>query len=597
MTKILITNYFISGKEDEQTDIQVAAPAPAPRPGFRTLAARKAYDEPLDISIERKAAESRYSDEGSMSPGSCLLSTTQEDKPVNLVVPKRPHWNQPVQSGPISKLAPPPPSIKPMVPLPAPSLGPPQVMTPWQQLQDKPMDFSTKRPIFAPLSVSPPRGPREVPSHHRRPPPAHPRRLPSREAIFHRNLLVLILRKIRENPEHGRAIVRMLMHVCRLQARAAAGGQQGQQNANGGQGGASSRPAAAGGGNTYSSGGSQNGGSTNFSGFGNSNGSTSSGGSSSGGSPHSVRSNSTENDDTLFDPNLEFASLDFDLTVTKKWLNENPDFNPLKILDNINLKSAFTNSGAIESVPKPPPDSSIDRDTANILQLAVPVPDPSATFLDIGTDFGPMSMYEDDPFNLEQVNPSNFILPESNPSPLQPSLTSTSSLSSPSGSSSSAQSPNGSTFEQLKPAAILLPHALANRVHHHNLQEHHSLQSQQQSAYASLMAESVAATSHWNNSSQNQQPQIKMEPVFIKEEPIHMHHSIGHLGGPSSLADPLTDMSPLSPMDRMPGTPGKGRKRSYSTTEEEDLTSVPSLQMRIQILQQRVSSNFFLSVF
>jgi hypothetical protein len=29
------------------------------RPGFRTLAARKAYDEPLDISIERKAAESR----------------------------------------------------------------------------------------------------------------------------------------------------------------------------------------------------------------------------------------------------------------------------------------------------------------------------------------------------------------------------------------------------------------------------------------------------------------------------------------------------------------------------------------------------------
>ena len=30
------------------------------RPFIRTLAARKAYDEPLDISIERKAKETRY---------------------------------------------------------------------------------------------------------------------------------------------------------------------------------------------------------------------------------------------------------------------------------------------------------------------------------------------------------------------------------------------------------------------------------------------------------------------------------------------------------------------------------------------------------
>ena len=35
-----------------------------------------------------------------------------------------------------------------------------------------------------------------------------------------------------------------------------------------------------------------------------------------------------------------------------------------------------------------------------------------------------------------------------------------------------------------------------------------------------------------------------------------------------------------------------GRKRSYSMTEEEDLTNVPSLQMRISILQQRVSKTF-----
>ena len=37
------------------------------------------------------------------------------------------------------------------------------------------------------------------------------------------------------------------------------------------------------------------------------------------------------------------------------------------------------------------------------------------------------------------------------------------------------------------------------------------------------------------------------------------------------------------------GELGVGRKRSYSMTEEDDLTNVPSLQMRISILQQRVT--------
>merc|ERR1712095_91847 len=36
------------------------------------------------------------------------------------------------------------------------------------------------------------------------------------------------------------------------------------------------------------------------------------------------------------------------------------------------------------------------------------VPDPSATFLDIGTEIGGTSLYEDDPFNLDHLLPSNF---------------------------------------------------------------------------------------------------------------------------------------------------------------------------------------------
>jgi len=558
------------------------------RPGFRTLAARKAYDEPLDISIERKAAESRYSDE-EMSPPAPSL---QEDKPVNLVVPKRLHWNHHGLLSTTHKLlAPPPPSIKPMVPLPAPSLGPPpptRVTAPtWQKHQDQPVDFSTKRTSPLPKHDS---KHQVVPSHYRRPPP-HPRRMPSREAIFHRNLLVLILRKIRENPEQGRAIVRMLMHVCRLQTRGCTGNSAPPSSGTG-QGSASTR--AAGGGGTHSSAGGNHG-ATNYSGFGSggsSAGSARSGGSSagsSGGSPHSVRSNSTENEDTLFDPSLEFSSIDFDLPATRKWLHENPDFNPLKILDNISLKSAFGNSGEREAVPKPPPDSSIDRDTANILQLAVPVPDPSATFLDIGTDFGPMSMYEDDPFNLEQVNPSNFILPDTNPSPLQPSMTTISSATSATPNSHSSQ-----TFEQLKPAAIMLPHHLAARHH----QEHHHLtqSSPPGPGYSSLMSGSSDSNgSHSLYGGHLASHQIKMEPVFIKQE-VGVHHSDcgshcgSHHGCQSSLADPLNEMNPMSPVDfdRMPATPpGKGRKRSYSMAEEEDLTNVPSLQMRIQILQQR----------
>jgi len=123
------------------------------RSGFRTLAARKAYDEPLDISIERKAAESRYSDE-EMSPAAPSL---QEDKPVNLVVPKRSHWNHCGPSITTKLLAPPPPSIKMMVPLPAPSLGPPppsRVTVPYStKHQDQPVDFSTKRTILCPILI------------------------------------------------------------------------------------------------------------------------------------------------------------------------------------------------------------------------------------------------------------------------------------------------------------------------------------------------------------------------------------------------------------------------------------------------------------
>merc|ERR1719158_121354 len=92
-------------------------------------------------------------------------------------------------------------------------------------------------------------------------------------------------------------------------------------------------------------------------------------------------------------------------------MRENPDLNPLKVLDHVTFKNEVLDQPQSE-VPKPPDINTLDRETATFLQLAVPVPDPSSTFLDIGTDFGQNSLYEDDPFNLEELIPSTFNLPD-----------------------------------------------------------------------------------------------------------------------------------------------------------------------------------------
>ena len=138
-------------------------------------------------------------------------------------------------------------------------------------------------------------------------------------------------------------------------------------------------------------------------------------GCSTGGSLNSSRSNSTDQDDSnnIFDVSeTDFDAIDFDFneSSTRKWISENPDLSPLKALEQIPFKPDPGQEHHHQDLPKPPDLDTLDRDTASILQLAVPVPDPSSTFLDIGTDFGPVSFYEDDPFNLEQLVPSTFNL-------------------------------------------------------------------------------------------------------------------------------------------------------------------------------------------
>ena len=111
---------------------------------------------------------------------------------------------------------------------------------------------------------------------------------------------------------------------------------------------------------------------------------------STGGSPNSSRSNSTDQDESgnnLFDVSeTDFDSIDFDFneSATRKWISDNPDLSPLKVLDHISFKPDPAPDLHHQDAPKPPDLATLDRDTASILQLAVPVPDPSSTFLDIG---------------------------------------------------------------------------------------------------------------------------------------------------------------------------------------------------------------------
>merc|ERR1719150_161583 len=130
------------------------------------------------------------------------------------------------------------------------------------------------------------------------------------------------------------------------------------------------------------------------------------------------RRNINNNKGSILDIELDFEELPQaanNSNNTAKWFQEHQDINAGKILDGLlSLKTEFpddssngSNPGSSSSMDKPPDMASLDHATANLLQMSVP--DPSTTFLDIGTDIGGCaSLYEDDPFNLEHLLPSNF---------------------------------------------------------------------------------------------------------------------------------------------------------------------------------------------
>jgi len=505
----------------EQDEPSSSSPSPSiPSSPPRTLAARKAYDEPLDVSIQRKVQEERSSDDEvqPQKPASLARyhpylrpSESEQDAPINLEVPKKPWYKQ--QQAPVEENE--------------------------EYIEEQPIDFSKKKP---------------------KEPPSAALLSANKEYRFHRfqrNLLVVLLQSIARNPVKGRDMVRFLKTSCeKVQQRGCSNNGAPKQTGQHQQG------AAAGG--------------SGFSGV-------PSGGGSTGGSPHSSRSNSTDQEDTFNTSETGFDSMEFDFadSATRKWMCENPDLNPLKVLDHINFKNEVTEEPQSE-VPKPPDLSALDRETATFLQLAVPVPDPSSTFLDIGTDFGPVSMYEDD-FNLEQLIPSTFNLPTQQHQQTQ-----------------QQQQLQQRPEHQLYPLQQQQQHMNVLNMSHTQQQLQHRPSYTQQTqqlnqnhlAFQSFLPETSISL-------RDPMPLRREEERFpyIKEEAL-----------PQQLAEPKVDTGflfpgqpdfrPISPIVNNNNKPTKcspagpsGRKKSTSglTDEEEDLLNVPSLQMRIQILQQRYS--------
>jgi len=561
-------------RRTEPTEDQSATTEPSDSP-VRTLAARKAYDEPLNISIQRKVIEEEETKKRFPAeryhPYLRANSGEVQEGPINLELPKKPwqltNGRRPSNSPPIRGLN-------------------------EAKAQEEPVDFSKKKSV-AGAGVAGVADRLLITANIQS----------KRQIQFQRNLLLVLIKYIERCPDKGRQIVRYLKNSCeKIQSRGCSGGKNGTPNQGAGGAPHSQGQGSSGGSGGYSQG--ANGGST-------------------GGSLNSSRSNSTDQDDSnnIFDVSeTDFDAIDFDFneSSTRKWISDNPDLSPLKALEQIPFKPDPGQDHHHQDLPKPPDLDTLDRDTASILQLAVPVPDPSSTFLDIGTDFGPVSFYEDDPFNLEQLVPSTFNLNNIQNSgvgslgslqhrvdqPLYPIQSGNN--NSPAQHSTSTTSPG-----------LLHPHQ-----HHHNilqqqggpvrLQHHQAAQTKLSPLELTshlnfssfLPQEPVAAVRHQADNQNNIKYAVKTEP---QQQPLHFYSPIKEetgLGYPHHLGEQkvnhsevLNYSSPTPPPTT--ATPAGGKQPSHlksspqrkkstsSSNEEEDLMNVPSLQMRIQILQQR----------
>ena len=282
---------------------------------------------------------------------------------------------------------------------------------------------------------------------------------------------------------------------------------------------------------------------------------------------------------------VELAEVDqfgYPDSPTQTWLAAHADLSPLRILDNISLKSEFPYSVAPLDAEKPPDISNIglDQSAAQLLQFAasVPVPDHSTTFLDIGLDTF-QSLYEDQLMGdlvtaapaLATTTTTDTTFTKLTEIPAGPpvdlrslGIQNLQCLQLPAAAATSEgavtmTTPPHTAFKSLAPAPAQPP-ALKCLVE-------------------PLPASALAGL-------------IKIEPAFeagacaVKQE----GGEGAALQYPGSPQEPGQG-SPHSCGGGKMKSPGARKKSTASTdTEEDDISNIPSLQMRLQIIQQRVSS-------
>jgi len=312
--------------------------------------------------------------------------------------------------------------------------------------------------------------------------------------------------------------------------------------------------------------------------------SSSSGGSSTGGG---VAGPSNGNSDPVGGPKQGNTAPNMDMDIdqfgypdspTQNWLAANADLSPLRILDNINLKSEFPYSVSTDN-DKPPDISNIgmDHTTANLLQFAasVPVPDHTTSFLDIGLDTF-QSLYED--------HLIGDLIPVSN------SNTFTTYDQGFSVSKQNAQqrvSPFSGCDKQeshldLKSLGIQIPIPGVSC-------GETTISAVQPPALKSLVEPLPASAL---------QGLIKIEPCIsncFNPNLIKQEEACENLDSYPSAYSPLPMQSMMSPGSPTPSSHSGGgkmktpsrKKSTASTDEEDDISNIPSLQMRIQIIQQR----------
>ena len=338
---------------------------------------------------------------------------------------------------------------------------------------------------------------------------------------------------------------------------------------------------------------------------------------------------------------LDLENLEYpDSPTSHKWFADNSDLSPLTVLDNINLKTEFPYSTSNVDIDKPPDINSITLDTGaeNLFQFAasVPnVPDNTTTFLDIGADTFSQSLYDD----LGDINMHDF----PNVGAFATTETTTTTVIEPMATTISFPT-HANSVVLSKPVTLekveteQQPVATVNVADLVRLKGQQQQQQQQHRPEDLILGPTVQVTTTDQGVSVLKglieplpasalRGLIKIEPStttttykcipsFIKVEPNQATETVTATAttvaiepptdqqfieqvkpvfsplsiGSASLASPGSPNSSTSNGGgKMKSSPSRKKSTSSLTQEEEDISNIPSLQTRIQIISQRVS--------